>query len=591
LLIELIKEHKVLTALAVGLGLLVALLETVLAVLMMPLILFLSDAEVQVESSAGQGLTTLLQIFRDISPDQRLLSVIVLIMALAIGKNISLFFSNIFNNDLMLKMGLSIRHKCIELFMSQRLTFFNRSDLGELLSCVNEQVQRAELMASYLLLMINNVFIIALLFVLLIVISPSLTVYVVLSVAGLWFVLRVLFKAVSSSGNRAALFIGKFTAALSEILSGMRVVKTFNAEEKESSRTHRILQGRYKAELRAWRLQSAVGPFTETVGIMLVLGIMSAGLMIHSEQDAMAMPLVVTYIFALLRMWPRLNHMSGVRAQFNQMKGSMLAIESLLSRTDEVEPINGERPFPGLEGAIEFRDVSYQFPGSETPVLNGFSLKLHKGETTALVGSSGGGKSTIADLLLRFDDPSSGTISIDGVDLKEIDRASWREQIGVVSQDTFLFNISVSENIAYGMAHSEESEIIAAAKAANAYEFIQAMPEGFETVVGDRGTMLSGGQRQRIAIARAIIRNPLVLILDEATSALDTKSEQAVQQAIENVGKERTVLVIAHRISTVENADNIVVISEGQVLEQGRDQELREKKGAYYSLITAAVKS
>ena len=231
-----------------------------------------------------------------------------------------------------------------------------------------------------------------------------------------------------------------------------------------------------------------------------------------------------------------------------------------------------------------FENVTFTFPSNSEPALKEVSFEIKKGTTTAIVGPSGSGKSTLADLVMRFHDPNMGNIKIDGIDLREFQVSSWRQSIAMVSQDTFLFNTSVRENVAYGSPKATDTQIIEAAKQAYAYEFIQDLPHGFDTILGDRGTRLSGGQRQRIAIARAILRDPDILILDEATSALDTNSERIVQKALEKVSCDRTVLVIAHRLSTVEKADNIVVLCNGSVVEQGTHQKLLEYQGDYWSL-------
>ena len=258
--------------------------------------------------------------------------------------------------------------------------------------------------------------------------------------------------------------------------------------------------------------------------------------------------------------------------------------QEFLRRDNKPFMKNGERKLEQLKEGIHFNKVSFHYPNNDKLILQEVDLYLPRGTTLALVGGSGAGKSTLADLLPRFYDPNSGSITIDGIDLREFDLKSLRSSIGIVSQETFLFNDTVRNNIAYGHPEVTDQEIFEAAKRANAYEFIEKLNQGFETFIGDRGVMLSGGQRQRLAIARALLQNPDILILDEATSALDTASERLVQQAIDELSRDRTTLVIAHRLSTIQKADKIAVLHEGQVVEIGSHEELLNKGGYYTRL-------
>ncbi|MGL5033657.1 MAG: ABC transporter ATP-binding protein, partial [Microcystaceae cyanobacterium] len=248
---------------------------------------------------------------------------------------------------------------------------------------------------------------------------------------------------------------------------------------------------------------------------------------------------------------------------------------------------NGSKVYETFNSELKLENVTFTFPNSSEPVLKNLNLRIKKGMTTAIVGSSGSGKSTTVDLILRFYDPDRGSIKIDGGDVKEFQLHSWRKAIAIVSQDTFLFNTSIRENIAYGRPDATDAEIGTAIRKAYLEDFIQTLPNGLDTVVGNRGTRLSGGQRQRIAIARALLCDPDILILDEATSALDSKSEQIVQKAIEEISGDRTVIMIAHRLSTIQKADKIVVMDNGEIVESGTHIELINLQGMYYSLYKA----
>lgn len=279
-----------------------------------------------------------------------------------------------------------------------------------------------------------------------------------------------------------------------------------------------------------------------------------------------------------------IGQLNNSRSEFANVIPSTIIVTEFLRKDDKPLMKNGTEPYRKLEKGIHFDHLSFSYTGHKDVVLKDVDLWLPKGTTLALVGGSGAGKSTLADLLPRFYDTTEGRITIDGKDLRDFDLRSLRKSMGIVSQDTFLFNNSVRNNIAYGRPDATEQEVIEAAKLANAYEFIMNLPEGFDTPLGDRGILLSGGQRQRIAIARALLHNPDILILDEATSALDTVSEHLVQQAIERLSRDRTTLVIAHRLSTVKNADKIAVLDKGQVVETGTHEELLSKGGYYAKL-------
>jgi subfamily B ATP-binding cassette protein MsbA len=367
-----------------------------------------------------------------------------------------------------------------------------------------------------------------------------------------------------------------------ETLNGIRLVKATGNEEKEYERITKLIRDRELADFQSQVNSEAITPLSEVMGITALLLIVLLSKTFFAEQVSSLSTVLLTYLLVLLRVLPLISQLNTIRSNFASTAASVDVTNEFLSLDDKPFMGNGKLPYTKLEEGVSFNSLCFAYPGHEKYVLKDVSLYLPRGTTLALVGSSGAGKSTLADLLPRFYDPIAGSITIDGTDLREFDVISLRKRMGIVSQDTFLFNDSVQNNIAYGRPEATDDEILIAAKQANAYEFISKLPQGFDTLIGDRGVMLSGGQRQRLAIARALLQNPEILILDEATSALDTVSERLVQAALDYLSRDRTTLIIAHRLSTVQKANQIAVLDQGQVVEVGTHEELLQK-GGYYS--------
>jgi ABC-type multidrug transport system fused ATPase/permease subunit len=309
----------------------------------------------------------------------------------------------------------------------------------------------------------------------------------------------------------------------------------------------------------------------------LLLGI----LVVMAIRDPGQLPISVAFLILLYRLQPRIKQFDADRVALNALSGSVEEVRSLLDETDKPYLRSGVRVPVSIEKGIVFENVSLHYDSGKAAALENVTCSVNMGETTALVGPSGAGKSSLVSLVCRFYEPSSGRLLIDGIPLPELDLAWWRNQIAVVSQDIHLFNASVAENIIYGKLDATREELLEAARKAHALEFIEDLPNGFETVLGDWGLLLSGGQRQRLALARAFIRDPQILILDEATNSLDLIAEKVIQDALEQFGQRRTVLIIAHRISTVEHADKVIVLDSGRVVECGAVSELLRKDGLF----------
>lgn len=579
-----VKPHQHLAVKALILATLLSVLEVISTAMVLPLTQALGNNQVNPGVSSSGFLAYLTRFYSYLPKQWQLLSILLSLLCLTIIKNISLYFSSISINDFMLRSGTVLRQQCVERFLKLEIPFYTKTGLGEVLSYVNEQAQRSEQLFSRYLEMMRELLIISFLLSFLVVLSPTLTLVTVLSLTIVIVSLKRIIKGIQVHGRQAASAIENFSILIAEMIAGIRVVKSFNAELRELERGKQSLYNRYNAELTAFRFHSAVAPLTETIGIFILLVIIFAGTAILSSSRGATLSILLTYTLTLLRTLPRINHLNGLRSEISLLSGSFDAIQEFLSNTKELSLPDGGQPYQGLKSELVFENLTFTFANNSEPTLNNISFCVPKGKTTAIVGASGSGKSTLVDLVMRFYDPNAGNIRVDNTNLKDLQIGSWRRAIAMVSQDTFLFNASIRNNIAYGCPQKSDFEVIAAAKQAYAYDFIEELPEGFDTIVGNRGTRLSGGQRQRIAIARAILCDPDILILDEATSALDSKSERIVQKAIEEVSRTRTVIVIAHRLSTIEKADNIIVLNNGYLSEQGSHQELLAMGGMYYSL-------
>jgi subfamily B ATP-binding cassette protein MsbA len=390
--------------------------------------------------------------------------------------------------------------------------------------------------------------------------------------------LAYMIKKLRTNATDSQQRLSNIVSVMDEAFGNMRVVKAFRAEGFVADKFSEENEGYRKAVFGYAKKRELASPFSEFSGVSAVAGLLYfGGAMILNQSSGLQASDFITFIALFSQITRPAKDISNA---FGQAQRGIVAGGRILELLDrEVDIPDGSKTMI-FERNIRFEDVNFSY-NADRQILKNVNFILPKGQTVALVGASGGGKSTIADLLIRFYDVSSGAIKIDDLDIREIRQADLRSQMGVVTQEPMLFNDSIANNIAFGRSVSEE-EIVRAAKIANAHEFIMAQPQGYQTSVGDRGGRLSGGQKQRISIARAIVQNPPILILDEATSALDTESEKLVQEALTELMKNRTTLVVAHRLSTIQNADKILVINEGQIVETGTHEELLSKSEGYY---------
>ena len=447
------------------------------------------------------------------------------------------------------------------------------SDVAMVQFCITNTLQVAFrepfLIFGYLFLMVN--------------ISWELSLFAVVFLPFVGLLIGNIVKKLRHPAGQTQQRLGDLVSVLDESLSGIKVIKTYNATEYVVRKFHALNADLSRLLLYMARRQQLASPMSEFLGITVVAVVLIFGGSLVTRGSLSAAGFIA-FIAAFSQITRPVRSFIDQFANINQGVAAGERIFSIIDAKSEITDRPDAKPFGVLKDKIEFRDISFSYDSSRE-IIHNVSFEIRKGETVALVGPSGGGKSTLSELMARFYDPQQGDILIDGVSIRDYTQESLRSHMSLVSQDTILFNDTIEGNISLGKADATHEEVVEAARIANADSFIREMPEGYATNIGDRGSKLSGGQRQRLSIARAILKNPEFLILDEATSALDTESEKLVQDALNTVLKGRTSVVIAHRLSTVHNADKIIVIEQGRIAEQGTHAELMARGGIYSKLI------
>ncbi|MEM7066730.1 MAG: ABC transporter ATP-binding protein [Cyanobacteria bacterium P01_B01_bin.77] len=584
LLTQSLFKYPILLFFTVLLGFSGALFNGVSTLLILPILLELLGQAEEYTGSLPPILQTFVSVFDGLPEHIRLPVMASSVVGVIVLKSLSTYASSLTAGTLNRKLAMSLRRQGLRLLLDVDLGYFAQTKIGDLINQLNVEVNRTTIAIRNLVRIVVLAITLAVFLMLLVLTSWQLTVISTVTLGSVTLLNQFIVKRSKVLGKRLSETSKAYSSRVFEVLSGIRLVKATANEEREYNYLDNIIIDRETAEFNSQLVFAGIAPFNEIINILALMLIAVLGRVAFSNQLELFESSLVAYLIILFRTLPFIGQLNSQRSTLANTSASVEVVTALLKRDDKPFMPRGAQPYRPLQKGIHFNQIRFNYPGHEQEVLRGIDLFLPKGQTLALVGSSGAGKSTLADLLPRFYDPTSGTIELDGVDLKTIDFHGYRSNLGIVSQETFLFNASVRENLLYGRPEATDTELMSAAKQANAYEFIENLPQGFETMIGDRGVLLSGGQRQRLAIARALLQDPDILILDEATSALDTVSERLVQNAIDELSRDRTTLVIAHRLSTIHEADQIAVLERGRVVEVGTHGDLLEKRGAYAKL-------
>ncbi|WP_316735280.1 ABC transporter ATP-binding protein [Pedobacter aquatilis] len=568
--------------------------NTFLFTLLGPLMsaLFLNKQTIDIKPSGERSALNLFGQFNDymatvIAEDKvyALQVICVVIVVTVFLSNFFRYFSQRFMEDLRVHTLLNLRKTVFDNVMNLHVGYFNNERKGDIISKVASDVQVVQFTVTNTLQVVFKEPLQLIFFIAVLVgISFKLTIFSLLVIPISGFIISKIVKRLKQQATQSHESFAKMIGFLDESLSGIKIIKAFNASNRVKEKFGEENKFYSFLNRKMARRQQLASPVSQTLGVLVVVFILLyGGTMILNGKGDLSADQFVVYLATFSQV---MQPIKALTDSFSGIHSGISAGERVLELIDTKPELNNKPNATSLNtfnDALVFENVAFNY--GEKQVLKNINLTIKKGETVALVGPSGGGKSTMMDLIPRFHDPKSGAIKIDGIDYKDLAVESIRNNMGTVNQESFLFNDTIFNNIAFAKPDATEAEVIAAAKIANAHDFIENTESGYQTFVGDRGNRLSGGQKQRVCIARAVLANPPIMLLDEATSALDTESEKLVQDALNNLMKNRTSIVIAHRLSTIQHADKIVVIDKGEVIETGSHQELMLKNGLYKRLI------
>ena len=568
----------------IGVSLISSLLEGVGASLIAPLLESVSDkpvfAGVPILGAFAGAFAA-----NTVADKVRLVAIIMLIVVLLRGA--AQYASAVLSAIVPLRLQRTLAQKTFNTLMNINIAYIDNKQGGDISGVAfNSPVRAAELIKGFFDLL-SSFISLGIYFVLMLAISWQMA-FIAISVMGILSLINraLISRPLRKAGQDAENAAKSLLQVVYETLGGMKLIRLCGAETLIEQRYNNALENTQRVQRHLISIQQGISPFFSTFsGVFIAALLFLATTMAKNDSSGDMIGMIMMFLFLLFRILGPVTMINNARAAIQVNLYSLDTLERFLEDGKRLRQPNGQTPFVRLTRKLTIEGLTFTYGPDQRPVLDQVSFELLKGKMVAVVGPSGAGKTTLINLLTRFEDPQAGRIVIDGVDLRDLNVQSWRQRISVVSQDIVLFNDSVTNNIAFGLPETSVEKVKEASRLASADEFIAKLPNGYDTSLGDRGVRLSGGQRQRIAIARAILRDPDLLILDEATSHLDSITERAIQRAVEMLSQDRTLLVIAHRLSTIRRADTIIVLNEGRVVEQGSHQELLARRGQYWDMI------